>query len=688
MSLNAVFEPDRVALVGASAEPGSMGALLWENLAGFDGEVVPVSRSAGSVGGVPAYRSLADVEGPIDLVVVAVPAAAVPEVARQAADKGVGAMVVLSGGFAETGAAGAELQAELARAAGATRVVGPNCFGVQNAARGLNASIAATPDGRPGGIALVTQSGAYGMALHAMAADEQLGFGKILATGNQVDVADHEVVDHLGADPATEVVCLFAESVADGEALAAVIRATTPHKPVIVAKTGRSAAGARAARSHTGSLATDDVVFRAAMRQAGAVLARSGLEMLDTARLLAGQPLPGGRRAAIVTNSGGTGVELADLLADEGVGVPELSAELQGLLADGLPALASARNPVDMTPVWGRFAELYPWLVDVLARSGEVDIVVPVLVQRAAEDEATLHALRDAVEKLGADGIDVPVCCCWVGRHRARPAAGILQAAGVPCLEWPERTARAVGHAVRYARTRAELVPAAAPPAPGPRLGPGSLDPVVASTLLAGFGIAVVETVRCDSEQDVVAAGRRIGGPVVVKAADPTIAHRTDRTGVVVGVVGDESLAAAYEHLSRLGPSVLVQPLVAGVEMAVGGLADPDFGPVVMVATGGTAMEVLDDTAFALAPVGADEALALIRGLAGAPLLSGWRGAEPADVDALAAVVVGVSRMLASHREVIEIDLNPVLVSGKGAVAVDWKVTVGDTPGGGEERPS
>jgi acyl-CoA synthetase (NDP forming) len=680
-TLDAVFAPRRVALIGASDEPGRLGTVLWQNLSTFSGDVVPVSRSAAHVGGAMAHRDLAAVGGDIDLAVLAVPAAVVPAVAREAAVAGVRALVVLSGGFAETGPEGAALQDELAaiaRAAG-MRVVGPNCFGVQNAALGLNASIAAGPTGAPGTIALVTQSGAYGMALHAMGADEQVRFGTVYASGNKVDIDDHEVIDHLRRDPGTEIVCVFAESVGDGRALADAIRAATPTMPVIVAKTGRSEAGTRAARSHTGALAGDDALFRAAMRQAGAVTVRSGLEMLDAARGLATQPLPRGPRAAIVTNSGGTGVELVDLLADEGVEVPELSAELQARIAARLPAYASARNPVDMTPVWARFAELYPWLTDALARSGEVDVVIPVLLQRSALDITTVRALRDAVTRLRDDGVDVPVHVCWVAPRDARSNADVLQQSGVPCFEWPDRAARAVGHAVRYARRRASVCPPPAPPTPDDApLPTGPLPAAEGAALLARHGVKTAPTVVCASADAAVAAAADLGHPVVCKAAGAELAHRSDVGGVRLGLTDGTAVARAYGELARLGPQVLVQPQLDGVELAVGGVRDDRFGPVVMVGTGGTAVEALGDVAFALAPVHDAEVADLIRGLRGAALLDGHRGRPAADRDALHALVRRTGDLLASHPQLSEIDLNPVLARPDGAVAVDWKITAGD----------
>lgn len=683
MSLDAVFNPARVAVVGASDRPGKVGTVVWRNLSDFDGDVVPVTPSSSSVGGVPAARSLTDVEGELDLAVLVVPSRAAPTVARQAAAKGVKAIVVLAGGFAETGGEGAALQAELVEAAGPVRIVGPNCFGVQNMARGLNASMTAAGSHRPGGIALITQSGAYGMAIHAMAPDEHLRFGKVYSSGNKADIGDHEAIRYLHADPDTDIICLLAESVTDGAELAAAIREAAPTMPVVVAKTGRSEAGARAARSHTGSLGTDDAIFRAAMRQAGAVTVRTGLEMLDVARLLAGQPLPGGNRAAIITNSGGTGVELVDLLATEGVDVPELSETLQARISGRIPAFASPRNPVDITPIWPRFAELYPWLVDTLARSGEVDLVMPVLLQRAAMDEATVAGIRDVVARLRSDRIDIPVYCCWVAPRAERFKADVLQTEGIPCLEWPEPTARAVGHAVRYATNRHRIPPRPEMPSPQRLELPGGPVPSTqAAAVLAGFGIATVESRTCRHESEALSAAAALGGPVVMKTADPAIEHRADVGGVHVGLSTRQEVADAYRDLSRLDTAVLVQPQLTGVEMVVGGLRDPAFGPVVMTGLGGTVVELLEDVAFALAPVTTGEAVGMVEQLRGFPLLSGYRGKPAASIEELAGVIAAVGRLTATCTEVSEIDLNPVMVTETEAVAVDWKVYI-EEPGSG-----
>ena len=684
--LAAVFEPRRVALVGASDRPGSVGRLLWDNLADFPGEVVPVSQAA-TVGGRLAYPDLREVPGEIDLAVIATPAATVPGIVRAAAAKHVRAVVVLSAGFAETGPEGAKLQQEAVAAAqaGGVRLVGPNCFGIQNADLPLNASIAAGAPRGGGGVTIVTQSGSYGMAVHTLGRDEALRVAKVYAAGNKADITDAELLAYLRDDPATTVICLLLESITDARGFFAEACRTTLVKPVIAAIGGRTGAGQRAALSHTAALATDDAVRDAALRQAGVVRVRTGLQVLDAARALSGQPAPRGRRVAVVTNSGGTGVELADLLADEGLDVPELSASLQAELGALLPGYASARNPVDMTPTWSLFARLYPATIEMLARSGEVDVVVPVLLQRAASQEVAA-AVRDAVTRLRDDGVQVPVYVCWVAPRAADGHASLLQEAGVPCFPWPERTARAVGVAVRCG-TRAGQA-ARTPAAPRRARRPlrlavppagGLLAPDAARDLLASAGLPVIETALCGDAVAAAAAADRLGYPVVLKVAHPDLTHKSDVGGVRLGLLSADAVRSAAADLLALadGAAVLVQPQRQGVELLVGGVRDPEFGPVVMTGLGGVLVETQRDVQLAVAPVDEAEAAALLRSLRGAAVLGGLRGSAPVAVGAVAAVIVTVGDLMMDNPEVCELDLNPVLASATECVAVDWRIRAG-----------
>jgi acyl-CoA synthetase (NDP forming) len=690
--LTAVFEPRRIALVGASDQPGRTGEVFWRNLSSFPGEVVPVTRSAEIVAGHKAYPSLAAVDGDIDLVVVVVPAESVPAVIREAGAKGVSAAIVISGGFAEAGPEGLRRHYELMSAAraGGVRIVGPNCFGVQNCDLPLNASLAAGTPAGGGGISLVTQSGAYGMAIHSLGLDEQIRFAKVYAAGNKADISDAELLGYLTDDPASRTLCFFLESLPDGRAFFDVACRVTPHKPVIVAKTGRSVAGVRAAWSHTAGLAGSERVWRAAFEQAGVILAHSGLEMLDIARALDTQPPPRGRRVAIITNSGGTGVELADLLADERLDVPELSTELQDELRPLLPPLASPRNPVDITPVWSRFAELYPLLVDRLARSGEVDAVVPVLLQRSAGDEQVALGIRDSVARLRSDGVPVPVYVCWVAPRTSRPNADLLQQAGVPCFDWPERTARALGHATRYGALRARSPVPVPGPSSAPRLRPGWQDAETAARVLDDAGIHTATGRICTSADLAATAADDLGYPVVAKVVHPTLIHKTESGGVRLGLLDAAGVRAAAADLLALAPgaAVLVQRQLIGTEVIIGGLRDPQFGPVVLAGLGGIFVEALDDIVLGLAPLNHEDASELLAGLRGYPVLTGARGAGTVDLDALAEAVRAVGDLLVTRPEIAELDLNPVLADADGCVAVDWRILVENPSGQDQERPA
>ena len=702
--LAAVFAPRRIALVGASERPGSVGRLLWDNLAGFPGEVLPVGPAARVCGQV-AYPDLRDVPGQVDLAVIATPAATVPGIVRSAAEQGIAAVVVLSAGFAETGDDGAKLQDEAVAAAraGGVRLVGPNCFGVQNADLPLNASIAAgTPRGG-GGVTIVTQSGSYGMAVHALGQDEGLRVAKVFAAGNKADITDAELLAYLRQDPDTSVICLLLESITDARGFFAEACLTTPHKPVIAVVGGRTSAGQRAAVSHTAALASDDAVRDAALRQAGVVRVRTGLQVLDAARALSSQPVPRGPRVAVITNSGGTGVELTDLLADEGLVVPELSESLQAGLRAIMPGYASARNPVDMTPAWNLFTTVYPGAIDMLARSGEVDVIVPVLLQRSASAEVA-EAVRDAAQRLRADGVPVPVYVCWVAPRSADEHARVLNLAGVPCFPWPERTAQVAGIAVRCGlqlgkegpprevarapedlrapgqRTHAHRTPQPAmarPPAPLPAAAPnGFLPAQAARDLLVAIGIPVIETVRCRSAASAAAAAECLGYPVVAKVDHPDLVHKSDAGGVRLGLWSGAEVAEAAAELLGLaaGASVLVQRQHRGVELLVGGVQDPEFGAMVMAGLGGVLVEVERDVQLAVAPVDAGQAEAMLRSLRGAAILGGLRGSPPVHLGFVAETIVTVGDLMVAHPEIAELDLNPVLAGQDGCVAVDWRI--------------
>src|SRR6266568_8385174 len=472
----AAFNPGSIALIGASAKSGKLGYILMHNLVeGYPGKLYPINPGETEIMGHRAYPRVQDVPESVDLAVIALPPEACVKSMQDCAKAGARTALVLSGGFAETGPDGQKRQDALLEAArvGGVRLIGPNCFGLYNCNLGLNASMGFGLPPKGGNISLVTQSGAYGMAIFGLAQQRRLRFAKILSHGNKADLTDHEILNYFEHDDETKVLCLFLESISDGRAFYEALARTAQRKPVVITKTGRSTAGRRAAASHTAALTGDVTAFVTAVRQAGAILAESGLEMVDIAEGLSRQPLPPGRRAGIITNSGGTGVELTDLCERFGLSVPELPEATQARISPFIPSYASPRNPVDVTPLWARFPTMYGGSIEALYECSEVDIIMPILLQRSALMRENVEAVRDAVLRCQREqGIAKPTYVCWVVGSEGDKNQAILQDAGIPVYEWPERTARTTAAIFAYAKghtARATQQSTPEPPPPGAR---------------------------------------------------------------------------------------------------------------------------------------------------------------------------------------------------------------------------
>lgn len=676
----AAFAPRRVALVGASAEPGKVGHLLLENLsAGDQVEVVPVHPSASEMLGRVAYRSLVDVPVPIDLAVVVTPAAASIRVMEDCAASRIPAVIVLSGGFAEIGDAGAALEAELQRVARSSgvRLIGPNCFGLIDVRHGLNASLAM---GMPaqGGVSLFTQSGSYGMAAFSRSKEGAIGFAKVLSAGNKSDINEVDAIRFFGQDQDTRVVALVLESLADGPGLVAALRAVTPHKPVVVLKTGRSSAGQRAASSHTAAMAQDFPVTRAVLRQAGAIVVDDGLMLFDVASALDRQPPRRGRRVAIISNSGGTGVELADLCESQGLEVPELSEALRQSIAQVLPPHGSARNPIDVTTAWQRFGEMYGHSMHAVLASDEIDAVVPVLLQRSALDEAAIDAVIAQTEAARAAGIEKPVHVCWAAPREADGQRRKLQAAGVPCHEWAAQTARVL--------ERSHVSAPEEPPSGGPILGRpsgvddgGWLPPDQLLSLLASWKLPVVAWRLVGRSHEAVHAATELGYPVVLKAVRPNLVHKSEAGAVRLDLRDAAAVRAACQDFERsLGPGpVMVQRQVArGIELMVGATMDPVFGAVMAFGLGGIWAEEFNDVALRLAPFGVEEARSALNELRGRRILNGVRGGPPVDCEHLSGLISDLSIRIARAPWCTELDLNPIVADGDAFTIVDARMRI------------
>jgi acetate---CoA ligase (ADP-forming) len=676
----ALFNPGRVALIGASSKAAKLGNLVMRNLLdGFAGEILPIHPGEKEILGRRVYPSLRDVPDPVDLALVAVPTDAVLSAIEDCAHVRAKVAIILTGGFAETGDEGRALQKRVSAAAqaGGVRLIGPNCFGVINAHAHLNGSIGI---GLPaaGGVSLFTQSGAYGMAAFSRSKEEGIGFAKVIAPGNTADLDEAEIIAYLGADAETRVIAMLLESIGDGDAFLKAARTVTPVKPVIVLKTGRNKMAQRAAASHTAALAGDYRITSAALRQAGVRLVEDGLTLLDVAAALCSQPPLRGNRVAIITNSGGTGVELTDLLEDQGLVVPQLSSALQSTIRPSIPAYGSAANPVDVTTDWPRFAQMYGETLKVLAASDEVDAIVPVLLQRSALMPEVAARIVAEQENARREGNQKPIHVCWVGPEGAEENRRRLLSAGIPCHPWTVRTASilASSHVVRV-RDGRDLVPPL--PAPTTANGDGWVDLETTFRLLSDAGVNFAPWRIAEGADEVDAAASRIGFPCVLKAIRPTLLHKSEAGAVKIGIAdAAQARAAVHDFESRLGAGpILVQRQAApGLELVVGASRDPHFGPAILFGLGGIWIEALNDVSVRMAPFTQEEAASMFDELRGRTLLDGARGCVPVDRSALAQMLAGLSQWVARASWLTELDLNPIIVDGSRFTAVDARLRI------------
>ena len=701
--LKSLLSPASIAVIGASADDHTLRGRLTHALVGhgYAGRIYPVTRGGGEVLGLRAYPSVADLPEAADLAVIIVPAAVVPRTLDECGRRGIRAAIVISSGFAEeSGEAAHARDRELRRIASehGMLICGPNSEGLVNPLQRIVATFSpvfhdparsllpATRHGRP--IAVSCQSGALTFAFLNRGRDRQLRFTYQVSAGNQTILEAHDYVDwaldHGGAD----IFLLYLEAIARPDRFRAVAdKAAAAGKPLIIAKVGRSAAGRRAAASHTGSLAHAGVVDDAIFRHHGIIRGEDLDHMLDVAAAFSFCPLPRGNRVAVITGSGGSAVWMADILSAHGLELPVLEDEIQQRILALLPSYASAQNPVDATAQ--AIHEVgYARLIEIVRQSQRIDTI---LLIGSLANEATAAGHAEQMAALSGPRDKPILLCTYTGASPAAMAA--FAEAGIPCYTSMPSCARAIKALVDYARFQARLhrpppaatVPSIRDQAARALAKAGTvLTENEAKGLLAGYGIARPPEALAASADDAVAAASRIGGAVALKVQSPDITHKTEAGGVALGIDGEAAVRAAYAriitnataaHPGARIDGVLVQQMARpGIEMILGISRDPDFGPMVMVGLGGIHVEVLRDVAFAPVPIGTDEALSLLDELKGAALLDGVRGAPPADRAALAQLVAALSRFAADHAEQIEeIDLNPVIVhpQGEGFSVVD-----------------
>lgn len=694
-SLQPLFRPRSVAVVGASRTPRSVGGAVFRNLlrTGFNGPVYPVNPRSESVHSVPAWPSLTALPARPDLVVVAVRAAEVLPVLREAASLGVPASVVLTAGFGEAGESGRALEQELralARSSG-MRVLGPNCLGVVNPDPEvrLDATFGTTvPPWGP--IFFASQSGAVGLAALDYAADRGLGFSGFASLGNKVDISGNDILEHVEDDANTNTVLLYLESFGTPRRFREVAAKVARKKPIALVKSGRSGAGARAAGSHTGAMSGPDANITALCAQSGVIRADTLEQLFDVAMLLSTQPLPKGRRVAVVTNAGGPGILAADALEANGMVCAPLSGVTQAALRGVLREAASVQNPVDVladvdTQTYGRALAL-------AAADPEVHALLAVYVPPITGDAAGVAA---EIARVASES-KKPVLACLVGTFGVEAAQAVLRKASVPCYRFPESPARALGLAAGYAEWR-EAPPDVPAPTPAPpagakrvierarmRLGNsgGWLDAEHAEAFAQAWGLPLVQAQRvAPTAEAAVAAAEGLGFPVVLKADVPGLVHKTEAKAVVLGLDNADAVRAAAARLSRLEPMALIvqQQITDGEEWIVGAVRDPVYGPLVTVGAGGTRTELILDVHQRLAPLSGRDLQALLETPRIGRTLRGWRKAPPGDAHALEGFVRTLSQIACAHPEISELEVNPVRVraAGEGAVGLDLRIHLG-----------
>jgi acyl-CoA synthetase (NDP forming)/GNAT superfamily N-acetyltransferase len=691
-SLRPMLSPRSVAVVGVRRDGTGIGAAVLRSIraGGYLGALAVIHPSADEIDGVPAFRSAADVPAGVDLVVIAVPAGAAVAALSDAADAAVPAAVVISSGFEELGDEGAAMQQELSTVARTRgiRVVGPNCLGLvaNDPLIRLNATFneALPPSG---GLAVASQSGGVGIVLMDLARELGLGVGSFVSLGNKADVSSNDLLAAWYDDPSVSAAALYLESFGNARKFARMARRFSERKPLLAVVGGRSAGGQRAGASHTAAAASPAVGVRALFAQSGVIGCADAEDLAQTALLLTEQPLPRGRRIAIISNAGGMGVLGADLAEDLDLQVPEFSSGLRARIAGFVHGTTGTGNPVDAGA--GAAPEQLAGILEEVMSSDEVDAVVAVLVATGVTDGV---AVVDALAEVRARHADVPVLLVPLGGMHLAPDARLTTYRSTAAA------VRSLAHAVGYAEWLA--VPRVWPPTSdagdvrlvrdraqellvNPTDPDGWLSQSQAPAILDPYGISVAG-VTVNGSDAAVEAASRCGFPVVLKVAGADVVHKTERRLVRVGLddaaAVRQAMADFREELGYEG-DVLVQPLASGVELAIGVVRDPGLGPLVMVAAGGVATDIWDDRVFLVPPISSTDAARAVHGLRLSPLLEGFRGAPVVDTTELERLIVDIGRLAVDVPEVAELDLNPVIVGPTRSSVVDVKLRLSPLDG-------
>jgi len=699
--LDAMFSPGSVAVIGATDRPGTVGRTVLENLlhGRYQGKVYAVNAKREEVLGIKAYRSIRDIPQPVDLAVIATPAAVVPLLIGECVDAGVKSAVVVSAGFKESGAEGAvlehQIQEQLRR--GSMRLIGPNCLGIMNPAIGLNATFAKDAP-RAGNVAFLSQSGALLSAILDWSQREEVSFSAIISTGSMLDVTWGDLIYHFGDDPHTKSILLYMESIGDARSFLSAAREVALTKPIIVIKSGRSEAGTRAAASHTGALTGSDEVLEAAFRRSGVLRVHNIADLFYMAEVLGRQPRPKGPRLTILTNAGGPGVLATDSLVANGGELAELSPDSLNRLNEFLPAHWSHNNPIDI--LGDADAERYARALEIASQDPNSDGLLVILAPQGMTDPLQIaQRMKPYAKEYGK-----PVLASWMGGNSVAAGEAALNSAGIPTFAYPDTAARAFTYMWRYTYNLRGLyeTPTLTEHSELAIASRGQVEQIIQNArshgrfllteleskqLLSLYGIPTVETRVAASEDEAVRLASEIGFPVVLKVFSETIAHKTDVGGVKLNLEEEAEVRSAYRSIQssiarKLSPDqfagVTVQPMVKlkGYELILGSSVDPQFGPVVLFGSGGQLVEVYRDRALALPPLNTTLAQRMMEQTKIFKALKGVRGRKPINMADLEGLLVRFSRLVLEQPWIAEIDINPLLASPDRLLVLDARIVL------------
>jgi len=707
--LKKLFNPGAIAVIGASSTKGSVGQDILMNLigSGYEGIVYPVNKKRSSVLGVKAYPSISEVPDSIDLAIIATPAATVPDVVMECGEAGVNGIVIISAGFSEAGEEGKKMEEKILehKRKYDMVIIGPNCLGFIKPSKNLNASFA-NKMALPGKIAFISQSGALCTSILDWSIETNVGFSHFVSIGAMIDIGFHDLIDYFGQDPETSSIIIYMESLTDARRFMSAARAFSRTKPIILLKAGKSSEGAKAAMSHTGSLAGNDAIFDAAFERAGVIRVGTIGELFDSARALAMQRRPKGRKIAVVTNAGGPGVIVTDALIEKGGQMAKLSEKTMSELNKVLPAAWSHGNPIDV--LGDAKPELYKTAVDLCLQDENVDGIILVLTPQSMTD---LYGIAKKIVEL-PNRSRKTILASWMGEKDVKVGCDVLKDGGIPCFRIPEDAVKTFMNMYSYSRNLELLyeTPETIPDAFHPKKEEAKklirkvldekryvLTEFEAKKLLGFYGIPIIKNITICSEDETVNIEDEVGYPVAMKIMSPDILHKTDAGGVKLSISSVDEAREAFREINRNVKNSFPEAKIEGIlveqmvskryELIIGSQKDPMFGPSVCFGMGGVAVEVFKDIKIGLPPLNMALAMRIIEDTKIYKLLKGYRGMEGVNIGTIQFLLYKFAYLLTDFPEIRDIEINPFGVDDKGGMALDCKVMLDKDLEGKEVEP-